>query len=94
MGLFTFGLPKPKTQLQEALYLLIKRGGMTRKDFFTETYILNAPNLIMLLRRRGINIKTEEIARVNKYGRSISYGYYVLQERISAKDIYRKMHKK
>lgn len=71
-------LPLPLNQTQEALYLLLKNGSMTRRDFFLETHILNAPRCIHSLRKRGVDIDCEMITVQNKYGRRIDYGVYTL----------------
>ena len=55
-------LPLPNNQNQEALYLLLKNGKMTRRDFFLETHILNAPRCIHTLRTKGVNIDCEMIS--------------------------------
>jgi len=93
-SIFSERLPKPTTQVEEALYLLIKKGRMTRADFFTETFILNAPMTVLKLRRKGVNIVTDEIKKVNKFGRNIEYGSYRLLDKKEAIKIYKKLQKK
>ena len=92
-SIFSATLAKPTTQVEEALYLLIKKGRMTRKDFFMETFILNAPMTILKLRRKGVNIVTDEIKKVNKFGRNIEYGSYRLLDKKEAIKIYKKLQK-
>jgi len=86
-------LQKPINQTSEALYCLIRYSNMSRKDFFEKTGILNAPNVIMKLRRAGVDIVTHEIKKVNKFGRPVSYGVYSLTDKTQAKFQYLKINK-
>ena len=84
----TLGLIKPKSQTQEGLFLLIKNIKMTRKDFFMLSMILNAPDVIMRLRKLGVKITCKEIETTNKFGREVKYGEYVLDDVLEAKQTY------
>ena len=81
-------LPPPKNQMQEAFYLLLKFKKQTRRDFMNNGHIFNAPDCIMKLRRRGINIFCIDISVVNRFGRVISYGVYTLVNEVEAVDQY------
>jgi len=81
-------LPQPKDQQTEVLYILLKRGQMSRREFMIDAWVLNAPNQIMELRRKGVQIKCHEIKKVNKYGRDIEYGSYELEDKPKAREQY------
>ena len=83
-------LPKPISQLTEALYLLID-GPQTRVTFIQKAYILNAPECVRKLRGRGVSIETNPVNTINKYGRPVSYCFYSLVDKKSAKETYLKM---
>lgn len=94
MSLSIIGLLSPNTQIQEGLWLLLKNGKMTRADFFNEAHILNAPEVVRLLRKKGVEIKCEEIDHTNKFNRKMSYGKYILENVDKAREIYVKMNEK
>lgn len=87
-------LPKPKTQIQEALFLLLEAppSGLTRKDFMDKAWIMNAPSCIHLLRKRGVEIITTEVKTTNKWNRDVSYSKYSLANHIVARIQYRKLN--
>jgi hypothetical protein len=95
-------LPQPTSQLEEVLFLLInnnartiwkKAKGLTRKDFFDKAHVLNSPHAIMILRKRGIDIKTVEEQHWNKFGRKITFCRYLLNNQANAKASYLIMSK-
>ena len=87
-NLFSFGLPKPKTQAQEVLYMLIKDArknhisirGLSRKDFMDKAYVMNSPACINALRNLHIIIFRMEISMRNKFGRDITYSKYFISD--------------
>lgn len=87
-------LPQPETQVQECLYLMIKNNErkilfMTRKDFMDESYIMNAPACIHILRRKhNVAIKTYTKSGTNKFGRPYELGMYKLENPQVAKQQY------
>lgn len=86
-------IPQPKNQLQEVFYLLIKNRlfGMTRLDFMDKAYVMNAPEAISKLRRRGISIETIPVDHTNKFGRVVTYSVYKLTNYERATQQYKNM---
>lgn len=93
-------LSKPTTQVQEVLYLLIKKTEMTRMDFMNVAYVQNAPACIHDLRHKhNVQIATTDITTTNRFGRTATYCSYSLKmpliaiqqyEAIVNKDLIRK----
>ena len=85
-------LKKPTSQTQEVLFELIKNPkGLTRIELMKRSFVLNAPQQILLLRSKGVDIQTEILERVNKFGREIKYGKYILTNTKKAKEIYNQL---
>lgn len=84
-------IPQPKNQLQEVFYLLLKNKtfGMTRLDFMNKAYVMNAPEAISKLRRRGVGIETIPVDHTNKFGRVVTYSVYKLTNYERAEKQYR-----
>ncbi len=86
---YTF-YPNPKSQTDEVLLYLIVYKAATRKALMDYSFVLNAPEQIRILRSLGVDIETVTVKLKNKYGRSISYGRYVLNNPSEAILIYKK----
>jgi hypothetical protein len=94
-------LPYPTSQLQEVLFLLVnnatsvwhRKKGLTRKDFFEKSHVLNAPHAIMILRKKGVQIKTVNEQHWNKFGRKIIFCRYILSDIENARVLYLIMSK-
>jgi len=78
------------------LYLLIDAGakGLSRKDFMDIAWVMNAPQNIMKLRHSGVAIICKSVSRVNKFGRDITYGVYVIAPTKDAMDRAKKVYLK
>ena len=89
-------LPRPKSQIQETLYLLLTYPkGLTRKDFMDKAWIMNAPEAIRVLRHnKRVWVDTVRIKHTNKFGREVEYGRYQIPERLrgEARKAYLKMN--
>lgn len=86
-------IPQPKNQLQEVFYLLLKNRtfGLTRLDFMNKAYVMNAPEAISKLRRRGVGIETIPVDHTNKFGRTVKYSVYKLTNHERAEKQYKDM---
>lgn len=86
-------ITQPKNQLQEVFYLLLKNKtfGMTRLDFMNKAYVMNAPEAISKLRRRGVGIETIPVDHTNKFGRTVKYSVYKLTNHERAEKQYKAM---
>tara|TARA_R110000796_G_scaffold120506_3_gene234668 strand:+ start:4361 stop:4684 length:324 start_codon:yes stop_codon:yes gene_type:complete len=85
----------PKNQRLEVFYLLLNHPeGLSRKDFMDMAYVMNAPNCVSILRRKGVSILTEDIQRVNKFGRPVTYCIYKIVDRKIAEVQYSALNKK
>ena len=86
MKLFKQSLPKPKSQVQEVFFILLKdakgkpeeKRGVSRKEFMDIAFVLNAPGRICDLRNQGVVISRKLINRKNKFGRDITYSEYFI----------------
>lgn len=86
---------KPKSQLQEVLYYLIKRMFVDRRQMMLSVGILNLPELIRRLRHNhGLEIELTPIKTTNKFGRETSYGKYSIKDKIKARNLYNKLQLK
>lgn len=87
-------LSKPKSQVAEALRLLIEHNprGLTRASFMNEAWIMNAPDCVMRLRKQGVKIRTVERKKTNKFGRDISFGIYILEDKAEAVEQYNRIN--
>ena len=87
-------LKPPIDQKTECLYQLMLnyKKGVTRRQLMINCWILNAPHLIMCLRRDGLEIINEPMNIKNKYGRGISYTYYKLHDFNEAVILYNKLN--
>lgn len=68
-----------KTQLSEILkYLLRYKKGLTRGEAWDKFGCQNLPDVIWKLRKRGYDIRTEQLTTVNRYGHTSTYVRYYL----------------
>ncbi len=67
--------------------------GTSRRWLEQATDILNVPDVIMNLRRKGIEISTTMVKSKNKFGRPVSYGIYHLLDFKIAVEYYKKINK-
>lgn len=88
-------LNPPQSQTQEVLFFLINRINIDRRQMMLSCGVLNLPQQIKRLRRRyGLAILLNEVTVENKFGREITFGEYVLQDKKKAAEIYRNMQLK
>lgn len=88
-------LPSPKKQIEEVLYYLIKRHNINRRQMMLDTGILNLTARISDLRNKyNINIECSMLPIKNKFGRSIKYGLFRLQNKEEGIELYKKIQKK
>lgn len=87
-------LNKPKTQLQEVLYYLIKRRYITRLNMLKECSILSLTSRISDLRiRHNLEVHCVDVHTVNKFGRDITYGQWWVSDIKKAVELYKKLQK-
>lgn len=89
-------LARPIDQQTELLYELLKhyKKGLNRREIMNKCWILNAPDVIMRLRRKGLTILNRTMKLKNKYNRTITYDYYVVQDFAKGVDLYNKLNPK
>lgn len=82
-------LNKPKTQVQEVLYMLLTRKTINTKQMVLDCNILNLTARISDLRiRHDIDVKCDKIVSKNKFKRQIEYGLFSLVNKNHAKSVY------
>jgi len=84
-------MKKPKTQLQEILYLLLKNDSITFRHAFFETGIINLTARISDLRNLFIDVRCDKKQTTNKFGRKVFYGSWYLDDKEKAERIYNKL---
>lgn len=84
-------LPLPESQMQEVLYELINRLYIDRRTMMLSCGVWNLTARISNLRDKGLNIISNKIQVVNKFGREIKFVQYSLEEKKEASKIYLKM---
>ena len=89
-------LPDPRNQREEVLYLLLQfPKGLTRHDFIALAYVQNSPEIIRQLRYyEMVSIFREDITKKNKFGRSATFGKYILADPKKARKQYLIMSKR
>lgn len=86
-------IDKPTTQMNEVLYMLLKRNSINVKQMMFDTGILNLTARISDLRiKHNLNIECETINTTNKFGRSIKYGKCVLTDKETGLKIYKNIN--
>lgn len=55
-------------------------GSITRYDAMDKLGVANLTAIISLLRKQGVPIHTIDVRAINRYGRSITYAKYILNE--------------
>jgi hypothetical protein len=81
-------MTKPKNQMMELLYYLIKKNNVTTKSIQNDLFILNVTSGITYLRKYGCNIHCDYVHTKNRYGRPIKYGKFTLLNKDHAIKIY------
>ena len=86
-------LARPKSQIQEVLYELIQHNmfGASRRELMINCGVLKAPDVVKRLRKKGVEITTEEIKTKNKHGNEVTYGNYKIVDVIKATRIYNQL---
>jgi len=86
-------LPQPRCQQSEVLFELLSNysKGMTRLQIGNSCNVLNVPEVIRKLRKKGTIVNIDMISKVNKYGRKIKYGRYYLGDFKNGVEIYYKL---
>lgn len=88
-------LPRPKKQIEEVLYYLIKRHNINRKQMMLDTGVLNVTARIADLRNRYfLDIVCNQVSVKNKFGRKIEFGYWSLSDKAEGLKIYKKLQNK
>jgi hypothetical protein len=87
-------MKKPKTQLAEVLYELIKNKTINRRSILLDCGILNVTARIADLRlRHNLSIICTKIQTKNKHNRAITYGCWSLENKKLAKEVYKIINK-
>jgi len=84
-------LPLPESQLQEVLFELINRLSIDRRSMMLSSGVWNLTARISELRDRGVNIKSNELKSINKYGREIDFVHYSCEDKMNAIKIYNEL---
>jgi len=82
-------MKKPTTNNQEVLFVAIKNGNVSLKDFpYLSGFRTRVSNLKLIY---GIEFKEELISQINKFGRKINIVNHILVDIEKAKSCYNKM---
>lgn len=84
-------MKRPIDQKTEVLYSLL-HGNMTTLQMVS-LGICNPTSVMTQLRKYGVDVVCQNIARKNKYGRKINYGKFTIGNYNQAKSIYNKLTK-
>lgn len=84
-------LKAPESQQQEVLHELLTRLTIDRRLVMLSCGVLNLPDAIMKLKKKGVQIITERVETVNKFGRSVSFGKYRVINKKEAIEVYNSM---
>jgi hypothetical protein len=84
-------IPLPESQIQEVLYELINRLFIDRRTMMLASGVWNLTAVISELRKKGLNIKSNKMSGVNKYGREIDFVHYSLEDKKEASVVYLQM---
>ena len=88
-------LPRPKKQIEEVLYYLIKRHSINGRQMMLDTGVLNLTARIADLRNKHfLNIDCNYISVKNKFKRKIEFGYWSVTDKQKALNIYKKLQNK
>lgn len=71
---------KVPTQQERVLQYIRDFGSITRAEAMSELGIANLPAVILDIRKRGVQVLTNEIESKNRYGQKITYAKYTLEE--------------
>lgn len=71
---------KVPTQQERVLQYIRDFGGITRAEAMSELGIANLPAVILDIRKKGVQVLTNEIESKNRYGQKITYAKYTLEE--------------
>lgn len=78
----------PESQIQEVLFELINRIEIDRRTMMLHCGVWGLTARISDLRKLGLNIISNEIKSVNKFGREIKFVHYSLKNKKEACQIY------
>lgn len=81
-------IPLPESQTQEVLYELINRLYIDRRTMMLSSGVWNLTARISNLRRKGVDILSNEVIGVNKFKREIKYVHYSLRNKKEAVKVY------
>lgn len=84
-------LLKPKTQLQEVLYMLIESKEITRKEFVNIGILNHTARLTTLRHKYNLDIPCRKIIVINKFGREVDFGAWRLSNKEHAISVYRQL---
>lgn len=84
-------LPKPTTQLQEVLYMLIESKEITRKEFVNIGILNHTARLTTLRHKYNLYIPCRKINAVNKFGREVEFGAWRLANKDHAISVYKQL---
>jgi hypothetical protein len=71
---------KVPTQQERVLQYIRDFGSITRAEAMSELGIANLPAVILDIRKKGVQVLTNEIESKNRYGQKITYAKYTLEE--------------
>ena len=81
-------LPLPESQAQEVLFELINRIFIDRQTMMLSSNVWNLTARISELRQKNLNIISNKLHGVNKYGREIEFVQYSLEDKKEASKVY------
>ncbi len=81
----------PKSQTQEVLYELLKKQTVSTLDLTKKYFILNVPDVIFRLRKRGLDIETIPRKVTNKFGNERTIALWRLTNREEGKKVLKEM---
>ena len=72
---------KPKTQKEAILGVLKEEGSITSWEAFKEFGITRLASIIHILREEGLDIVTNNITKVNRYGNLVNFAKYSINNK-------------
>lgn len=84
-------LPLPKNQQQEVLYELLKTQSTTSLSLTKKYFIMNVPDVVFRLRRKGLDIANHERNVTNKFGRKVKTALWQLVDKKMGMELYSKL---
>lgn len=79
----------PKNQQQEVLYELLNNKTVSTLELTKKYYILNVPDVVFRLRKKGLDIITMPKKVTNKFGNEKTIALWMLSDREKAVELYK-----